>query len=446
MCDTFVFLPENTKNGSLFFAKNSDREPNEPQLIENIPAKDYPLGSNLRCTYVTIPQVEHTHSVMLSRPSWIWGAEMGINEFGVVIGNEAVFSKVKAQIEPGIIGMDYLRLGLERAENAIGALRVITDLLNEYGQGGNCGFSHPFYYHNSYLIADSNEAWKLETVGKEWAAKRIRNFGAISNALTIETDWDLHSDGLVNYAVQNGLYHLDESNNTKFNFSQVYSDWLYTRFSDASSRRSCVLTQLSQLSKDVGVGDIFKILRIHHGEEDKFSPDKGITGSDVCMHAGFGPIRGSQSTASMVVEITNGFPKVWVTGSSAPCLSLFLPVSISHPIALFENFPEKTYDGQSYWWQHELIHRRMINNYPLLKNEFQKERDLIEKQFIEQINEVTSDNAITEFSKEASEIGEQFLQRWIKLTAKKIQHSHNRFLYKIAWNNFNKSAGISLKV
>ena len=235
-----------------------------------------------------------------------------------------------------------------------------------------------------------------------------------------------------------------KSENIQFNFSKVYSDWLYTRFSDASSRRSCVLTQLSQLSKDVGVGDIFKILRTHHGEEDKFSPDKGITGSDVCMHAGFGPIRGSQSTASMVVEITNGFPKVWVTGSSAPCLSLFLPVSISCPTALFEKVPEKTYDGKSYWWQHELIHRRMINNYQSLKNEFQKERDLIEKQFIEQINEMTNDEAITEFSKEANEIGDQFLQRWIKLTAEKIQHSHNRFLYKIAWNNFNKSAGISL--
>ncbi len=227
-----------------------------------------------------------------------------------------------------------------------------------------------------------------------------------------------------------------KSENTRFDFSKVYSDWLYTSFSDASSRRSCVLTQLSQLSKDVGVGEIFEILRTHHGDEDRFSPDKGITGSDVCMHAGFGPIRGSQSTGSMVVEITNGFPKVWVTGSSAPCLSLFFPVSIFHPIALFEKFPEKSFDAKSYWWQHELIHRRIIKNYQLLKNEYQKERNLIEKQFIERISEMITDKAIMEFSKEANEIGEQFLQRWIKLTAENDQHSRNRFLYKIAWNKF----------
>lgn len=444
MCDTFVILPDNTQSGSLFFAKNSDREPNEPQLIEVISAQDHPVGSILKCTYVSIPQVDHTYAVLLSKPSWIWGAEMGINEFGVVIGNEAVFSKVKAQKEPGIIGMDYLRLGLERAENANGALRVITNLLEEYGQGGNCGFSHPFYYHNSYLIADRNEAWKLETVGKQWAAQKIKKFGAISNALTIESDWDLHSDNLMDFAVENRLYPLDDVENSRFNFSNVYSDWLYTRFSNASSRRSCVLTQLSQLSKEFGIGDIFKILRTHHGNEDTFSPDKGITGSDVCMHAGFGPIRASQSTGSMVVEISNGFPKVWVTGSSAACLSIFLPVSIFHPTSLFEVIPDKTFDGKSLWWRHELIHRRIIKNYQSLKDEYQLERDEIEKQFINQTNGITNDHDIAEFSVKASEIVENFLERWINLTAEKDSHSHNRFLYKSAWNGFNKSARITL--
>ena len=33
MCDTFIALPSATKNNSLIFGKNSDREPNEAQAI-----------------------------------------------------------------------------------------------------------------------------------------------------------------------------------------------------------------------------------------------------------------------------------------------------------------------------------------------------------------------------------------------------------------------------
>ena len=67
-----------------------------------------------------------------------------------------------------------LRLGLERADTAEKALTVIVDLLEKYGQGGNCMESHMvFTYHNSFLIADRKEAWVLETSGKYWAAEKV---------------------------------------------------------------------------------------------------------------------------------------------------------------------------------------------------------------------------------------------------------------------------------
>ena len=89
MCDT---LGRVVNEGLALFAKNSDRSPNEPQVIEYRPARDH-REKELRATYLTIEQAPHTYATLLSRPAWMWGAEMGVNEHGVCIGNEAVFTK-----------------------------------------------------------------------------------------------------------------------------------------------------------------------------------------------------------------------------------------------------------------------------------------------------------------------------------------------------------------
>lgn len=52
-----------------------------------------------------------THAVILSRPSWLWGAEMGANEHGVCIGNEAVWTKEPVGEGEALLGMDLLRCG-----------------------------------------------------------------------------------------------------------------------------------------------------------------------------------------------------------------------------------------------------------------------------------------------------------------------------------------------
>ncbi len=118
MCDTLVALGNSTADGSVIFAKNSDREPNEAHELVLIPRASHPAGSTVSCTYIDIPQVAETFAVLLAKPFWIWGAEMGANEKGVAIGNEAVFTKVPMEKQPGLIGMDFLRLALERAATA----------------------------------------------------------------------------------------------------------------------------------------------------------------------------------------------------------------------------------------------------------------------------------------------------------------------------------------
>ncbi|HNL51292.1 MAG TPA: peptidase C69, partial [Actinomycetota bacterium] len=82
MCDTFVSLPDATTDASVILGKNSDREPNEAHEVVMIPAADHDRA-RVKATYLDIAQASHTHAVLLSKPYWIWGAEMGVNEHGV---------------------------------------------------------------------------------------------------------------------------------------------------------------------------------------------------------------------------------------------------------------------------------------------------------------------------------------------------------------------------
>ena len=208
MCDTFVAVPPATQNFGkdtvVWFGKNSDREPGEAQIVEHLPAQKFSSSAKLQCTYVEVPQATETYEVVLSRPFWMWGAEMGTNSRGVAIGNEAVFTKLPVP-KTGLTGMDLLRLALERSASAREALNLITRFIQEVGQGGLCGYRHKgFRYHNSFIIADPTEAWVLETADRFWAAERVRGVRTISNVLTIGKEFDLLSDGAFEFAKDKG--------------------------------------------------------------------------------------------------------------------------------------------------------------------------------------------------------------------------------------------------
>ena len=87
------FLQKNFKQNN--FCQNSDRSANEPNLCLFYPPLEG--DENRQCTYIGVGNVGPIRSVLLVQPSWMWGGEMGINDRGVVIGNEAVFTKSKGK-------------------------------------------------------------------------------------------------------------------------------------------------------------------------------------------------------------------------------------------------------------------------------------------------------------------------------------------------------------
>src|ERR1044072_8707596 len=139
MCDTILAPPSATSRKTMLFGKNSDRQRNEAQAVEYFPAAEHVPGTELRCTYLSIPQVSRTNAILVCRPFWMWGAEMGANERGVVIGNEGLHARSPAPEEPALTGMDLIRLALERAQSAADAVRTLPPLLELHGQGGHRG-------------------------------------------------------------------------------------------------------------------------------------------------------------------------------------------------------------------------------------------------------------------------------------------------------------------
>lgn len=167
-----------------------------------------PLGS--------IPQIPHTYAVIGN-----------MNECALAITESTWGGRPELQDTTGII--DYgtlIQLGLERAATAREALKVMTDLVAEYG-----------YYSSgeSFSIADKNEAWVLELIGKGpgrkgavWVAIRIPDdciSGHANQARIHQFPLDdpencIYSSDVISFAREMGYYKGEDKD---FSFSSAYA-------------------------------------------------------------------------------------------------------------------------------------------------------------------------------------------------------------------------------
>jgi secernin len=378
MCDTIIASAENTAEKILLFGKNSDRQRNEAQALESFPRASHAVDSAVACTYINVPQVARTYAVLLCRPFWIWGAEMGANEYGVVIGNEGLFARSPLPTENALTGMDLLRLALERASTAADAVKVITTLLERHGQGGNCGHLTPSYYHNSFMIADSTDAFVLETVGREWLVERVIGTRAISNEYSIEKTTSSSSAGLPALLRDFGW-----NPSTAPNYSELISDPQRAHVGSARVRRARAASLLRSQEPLVNVATMMRILRDHDtGDECGVQWDpRTASRYSLCMHAG-PEDRGAQTTGAMVSEIRRNNSVHWVTGTAAPCISIFKPVLVGLQLPAHGPRPTDWFDVNALWWRHERLHRTALRaNFPNFLHEVHQERDALEARF-----------------------------------------------------------------
>jgi len=360
-CDTIVALGEATNSGNVIFAKNSDRPPNEAQPLTLCEAHDYPISSMVNCTYLSIPQAKHTFRVLGSRPFWMWGFEFGINEHSVVIGNEAVWAREPVENTNGLIGMDLLRLGLERGDTAKASLKVITNLLECYGQGGNAVHEGRMHYHNAFLIADPMEAWVLETVNRRWVARRVKDIECLSNCYSTGTNWDIASNDIREYAYQNGW----ASPNAPFDFARAYGA-LSQENSDAEPRRARARQLLEQARGALDTEYVKAVLRDHFEDVPLLAPRWSAADGafvSICMHCR--DALSSKTAAACVVELQLGAMPKWQSCFSSPCISVFIPFDIFANLPLKVSHAGPFFSADSLWWKFERLCYMIETNYPL---------------------------------------------------------------------------------
>lgn len=320
MCDTLCVLEDDRT----LFAKSSDRPFGEVQVVEALPRR--PSGGTLHTQYLTI--LDHGAGPILGgRPTWLWGLEHGVNEHRVAIGNERIWTKDDPALAPAAFtGMDLVRLGLERAADAEEAVDLITNLLEEHGQGGVGEEATGEAYFSSFLVADPASAWIVETSGRTWAVKpvdRRARGAAISNRVSLELDWTGASSDVPPGA----------------NF-QRWRDLDYpTAHAD---QRIAAAEQVVRQAR--GPRDLVALLRHHgghpwsgglddpEGRTERASIDpipppevhRDGTGVSICMH-----LRNWEATTGAIVAELHQDPEVvpraWVALGN-PCVSIFVPV------------------------------------------------------------------------------------------------------------------------
>ena len=378
-CDSFVVMTDSTTTGTTILGKNSDRPAYECQPLVYHAGGEHGRRDTVKLEYIEIPQAEATYATLGSGPYWSYGYEMGLNQEGVAIGNEAIYTRplreavrryLRGEERPGVIGTDMVRLGLERGGSARQALSVMTDLLERHGQFGSClplKRHEDGSYDSSYLIADWKEAFVLETAGREWVSKRVASgFAAISNEPTIRTESHSRSKNLRAKALASGWW---DGGAAPLDFAYAYVD--RERPLQASHMRVKRTAQLLRSRSKISPRYCARILRDHFDGSFLEGPYFNAALPDfltICMHsspAGFTWGNTAASAIFILPEPARGPPTLLWTPLT-PCTSCYSPFFVHagpppEPVSLAggagtavrpaTEAEADRYSPRSYWWR-----------------------------------------------------------------------------------------------
>ena len=195
--------------GFLHHAPAADHAPGAMREV-----KDWDTGKPL----CSIPQVAHTYNVVGN-----------MNEHQLTIGETTWGGRPELEVGEGIDYGSLIYIALERCKTAREAIKCMTDLVAEYGYASS---------GETFSIADPNEVWLMELIGKGkvekgavWVAARIPDdcIAAHANQARFTTinfkdkeNW-MWSKDVVKFARKQGYY--TGKKDEDFNFQEAYAPY-----------------------------------------------------------------------------------------------------------------------------------------------------------------------------------------------------------------------------
>lgn len=428
MCDTLAALAAYTRDHSVIFAKSADCEVNEANALVRIPGRKHVPGEAVRITHLVIPQAKETYEVILTKAFWTYGCEIGINEFGLTMGEEAVYTtEMKGEERDGIIGPDLMRIALERARNCQEAIEVMTGLLEKFGQGGSAELKGNSHFDSSFIMADTAEAYILETAGRQWAVKKIDAIGSISNLLGIGKDWDQCS--------------LKGAKKGELDWAATFALPEIPPTLGSPDRQATTYNCLSAARGQITPKTIFELMR-HHNQG--YHPATADAHHNICVHAGPQENRWWQADGVMVTQVDRLGAIIWVTGTSGNCVSIFKPVFLGTQLPDIGPLPGERFNPESLWWKHELLHRRAMADFDRLVPEIRQDFDALEDEFLAQAPSVRKGTREEQrdFMDYCFHQSMLATEAWIARLRARTDLSFTDRAYRAMWQKLNAEAGL----
>ncbi|MBT3244689.1 MAG: hypothetical protein HN352_16185 [Bacteroidetes bacterium] len=457
-CTSVLVSKGASRDGSVMITYACDAE--FVSLMRHLPAMDHDANSFIEIRrrdgeVRKVKQVPHTYKVVGN-----------INEFQVAIGETTTSGRRELVDRDGLLGYGKLmELMLQRAKTAREGIKVIVDLVEEYGYSSSM---------EAFSIADPEEVWFMEIIGKGtgntgaiWVALRVpdgyvschANLSRIGEIPFEDKENCMYSEDVKSFAIEKGYY--DPGSGEPFRFNLAYCPPSPGSLHSCATRVWSILRRCApslNLSPDyhrgvegadpyplwvkpdekVSLQGVFSLIRDHY-EGTPFDMRKGVDAGpfgcpyrwrplgwklDDTDYIWERPIATQQTAYSFVSQSRSWLPDPigginW-QGVDDAYTTCFVPFycCVNEVPEVFQSGDLQEFSWESAWWVFNFVSNFANLKYSYMIQDIQKVQNRLEG--IEVTTQPAVESAAAELYKSDPEIMEHYLTNYCNSNAESV--------------------------